>query len=74
MLIKRLIKNSIKIKGLSALCKKQADKFFLIMHHTCDYKLVEFENLKRRCILIEYIYENNVEVHLSPCLELNEHD
>ena len=75
ILIKKLIKNSIKVRGLNAVCMRHSDKLtHNTMHHTSDFELIEFKYLTRRCIIIEYFYENKIEVHLSPCMELNEHD
>ena len=74
LIINKLEKKSIKIKGLSKLCTKHSDKFFLTMRLSNEYEMIEFRHVNRRCILIEYYYESRCEIHLSPCMELSEHD
>lgn len=66
-------------KDLDPVCKKHLNKFFLTVSYGNDYVFVSWKTISRRCVLIEI--EKNIsgiskelDVIISPCHNLNEHD
>ncbi len=60
--------------GLSLLCKKHINKFFIRVEISTEFELVPFDKLTRRCILSHAFLGPVTEKIISPCKDLNEHD
>jgi hypothetical protein len=60
--------------SLDSLSFKHVNKFFLMINLTDEYVLVEFKNIKRKCIYFQYKNNSTTEAMLMPCENLDDCD
>jgi hypothetical protein len=60
--------------SLDLLTYKHIHKFFLMVNLTDEYELVEFRNIKRKCIFLQYKNSSSTETMLMPCENLDDCD
>ena len=76
VIVKKFIKKSTNNihKNLNKLCQKHIDKFFIHVVDSDEHLVINFSSSIERVIFMQYTYEENTEIILSPCLDLTEHD
>ena len=57
-------------KNLSPTIKRHLNNYFIAVEITEKYVIVKPHHIIRRCILVE----NETEIVVCPCVDLNEHD